>query len=194
VNETDVTNEVTGERPLDPPRRGREVFYPVLHVVAVLAAYVVVGAAAGWLWYKLWTPAEGTVVGHIWFADGDALRGAFSGTGLYVLVAAAAGFGVGLVCAFLGGRRPVLTLVAALAGSVLAAWLMLKIGQDLGPADPQELARTARDQSRLPSALRVSGLSPRLAFPGGTLAALALVFLVFPGNSREASSRGEPRG
>jgi hypothetical protein len=194
VSEIHVTDEVTGERPLDPPRRGREVFYPVLHVIAILAAYVVAGAAAGWAWFKLWTPAQGVVVNHIWFADGDALRGAFSGTGLYVLVAAGTGFGLGLVSAFLGGRRPVLTLVAALAGSVLAAWLMLKIGQDLGPADPQELAKSAADRTRLSSALRVSGLSPRLAFPGGTLAALALVFLVFPDKSREATPRAEPPG
>jgi hypothetical protein len=194
MSETDVTHRDTGESPVPPPSPRPRIVGQVVQVLAILAAYAVVGVVAGWLWHRLWTPSDGVVVNHQWFPGTEALRGEFSGTGLYVLVAAAGGFGLGVACAMVGGRRPVLTLVVALAGSVLAAWLMLKVGQSLGPADPHELAKTAADRTRLPAALRVSGLSPRLAFPAGTLAAMALVFLVFSGNSRELGSSREPRG
>ena len=54
-------------------------------------------------------------------------------------------------------------------------------------------AKTPSDGATLPSALRVSGLSPLLAFPMGTLGALALVFAVFQGNSPNAARRGTSR-
>jgi hypothetical protein len=167
---------------------------PVPFVAAVLATYVLVGLAAGWVWRELWEPAEGVVVQHQWFATGAGLREDFSGTGLYVLIATGAGLALGVLFAILGGVRPVVTLVACLVGSVLAGWLMLTMGQWLGPADPQGLAKDLDDGATLPSALRVSGLTPLLAFTLGTLGALALVFTVFQGNSSERRFDEEPRG
>lgn len=166
----------------------------LLPVVGLLVAYGVVGVAAGWLWHQLWTPAHGVVVGHQWYATGDALRDDFSGTGLYVVVAAVSGLALGLAAALTGGRRPLVTVVAAAAGAVLAAYLMVKVGEGLGPPDPQTLAATTEDGKKLPSALRVTGFSPTLAFPFGTLVALAVVYTMFPGKTREPRLHGEPRG
>lgn len=163
-------------------------------VAVVLATYVLVGLGAGWVWHELWQPAEGVVVQHQWYATGAGLREDFSGTGLYVLIATGAGLGLGVLFAILGGARPVVTLVACVLGSVLAGWLMLQVGEWLGPADPQVLAKDLDDGASLPSALRVSGLSPLLAFSLGTLGALALVFTVFQGNSSEDRFGEEPRG
>ena len=56
------------------------------------------------------------------------------------------------------------------------------------------LAKNLDDGATLPSALRVSGLSPLFAFSLGTLGALALVFTVFQGNSSERRFGEEPRG
>jgi hypothetical protein len=166
----------------------------VLLSVVVLAVYALVGLGAGWAWHGLWQPGDGVVFEKQWYADGEALREDFSGTGLYVLVSSGCGLVLGGVFALLGSRRPVLTVVLCVAGSVLAAWLMLTTGQRLGPADPHELAKTAEDGTRLPSALRVSGTPPLLAFSLGSLAALALVFTVFSDKSGEAGSSAEPRG
>jgi hypothetical protein len=163
-------------------------------VAVVLATYVLVGLGAGWVWHELWQPAEGVVVQHQWYATGAGLREDFSGTGLYVLIATGAGLALGVLFAILGGSRPVVTLVACLVGSVLAGWLMLTVGEWLGPADPQALAKDLDDGASLPSALRVSGFSPLLAFSLGTLGALALVFTVFQGNSSEDRFGEEPRG
>jgi hypothetical protein len=162
-------------------------------VAVVLATYVLVGLGAGWVWHELWQPADGVVVQHQWYATGAGLREDFSGTGLYVLIAAGAGLALGVLFAILGGSRPVVTLVACAVGTVLAGWLMLTVGEWLGPADPQVLAKDLDDGASLPSALRVSGLSPLLAFSLGTLAALALVFTVFQGNSSEDRFGEEPR-
>ena len=162
-------------------------------VAVVLATYALVGLAAGWVWHELWQPAEGVVVQHQWFATGAGLREDFSGTGLYVLIAVAAGLALGVLFAILGGVRPVVTLVACVVGSLLAGWLMLTMGEWLGPADPQVLAKDLDDGATLPSALRVSGLTPLFAFTLGTLGALALVFTVFQGNSSERGSDEEPR-
>jgi hypothetical protein len=159
-----------------------------------VAAYALVGLAAGWLWHELWTPATGVVIQHEWYPSGDALRGDFSGTGLYVLVAAGAGLVLGTACAIVGGRRPLSTVVAAVAGSVLAAYVMTTFGEGLGPTDPHTLAKTLDDGKNLPSALTVTGFSPTLAFTIGTLVALAVVYTIFPGKTREAGLAAEPRG
>ena len=167
---------------------------PALFVVGTLAAYTLVGLAAGWLWHELWTPSTGVVLQHEWYPSGDALRDDFSGTGLYVLVAAGGGLLLGITCAILGGRRPMLTVIAAVAGSALAAYVMTTVGEGLGPADPHALAKTLDDGANLPSSLSVSGFSPKLAFSIGTLVALAVVYTIFPGKTREAGLAAEPRG
>jgi hypothetical protein len=176
-------------------RPSAELRSSVLWVLIVVASYAAVGAAAGWLWHALWTPSVGQVFQHAWYPDEAGLRGDFSGTGLYVLVGAGAGLLLGLVFAFLGGRRPVLTLAAVVAGSALAAWLMVVVGQGLSPAeDPHVVAKTAEDGTKLASTLRVTGLSPLLALPMGSLAAVALVYVMFSGSSDDPGSGKEPRG
>jgi hypothetical protein len=195
-----MSERVTDEPPLQGSAARGSVFRgslrgsPVLFAVVVLSAYALVGVAAGWMWHELWHATDGVVVQKQWYADGEGLRQEFSGTGLYVLVAAGAGLLLGGLFAVVGGTRPVLTLALCAAGSMLAGWLMLKVGEGLGPPDPHELAKTADDGTRLPGALTVSGLPPLLAFSFGSLAALALVFTLFPEKSSEAGSGPEPRG
>lgn len=168
---------------------------PVVWVLIVVASYAVVGAAAGWLWHALWNPTVGRVIQGGWYPDEAGLRGDFSGTGLYVLIAAGAGLLLGLVVAIFGGRRPMLTLAAVVVGSALAAWLMVLVGEGLSPAeDPHVAAETAKEGDKLPSTLRVSGLTPVLMLPMGSLAAVALVYVMFSGSSSDQGLRKEPRG
>ena len=189
-----VIDPDTGQ-PVPPPRRRRlggslssvgSVFSlaAALSAGAVLAAYAAAGVALSWVWFWLWSPADGQVFSHQWYASGEALRGDFSGTALYVLLALGGGALLGVLSAMLAGQRPMLTTVAAVLGSLLAGWLMLHLGQGLGPPDPQVLAKTADDATHLPSTLRVTGTSPRFAFTMGTLAALGFVFTIFPGRDR----------
>ena len=151
---------------------------PVLGPVLVVLAFALGGVAAGFVWERLWSPPSGVVVDHRWGpADAVALQQEFSGTGWYVVVAVVTGLLLGLGAALLADRTPVLTLAAVVGGAALGAWLMLRGGVALGPADPQRLAATAEDGTRLPAQLSVSGWSPYGALPLGALVGLILVFI-----------------
>jgi len=158
--------------------------------VAILA---VAGVVAGVVWHWAWTPPSGAVVDHRWVAEDEAsLRGQFSGTGWYVVVGSVAGLVAGALAALLLDRTPLLTLLGVVLGSVLGAWLMYLVGVALGPSDPAELARTAKDGTHLPAALSVSGASPFIALPAGALVAVALVFLGLSAVQRSSGADQTP--
>ena len=173
------------------PVRWRLLLPYALQALAVLAIFAVVGALAGVVWEWLWTPPTGVVVHHQWLQDETGLRGDFSGTGIYVLVAVVAGLLTGAVVALLLDRSELLTLVAVVVGALLAGWLMHRVGSALGPADPHQLARTARDGTHLPARLVLSGSSATRAFPGGALLGLTVVFLGFSRLRRSSVRRDD---
>jgi hypothetical protein len=155
---------------------------PLVVVVLVLLAYAVVGVVAGFVWERVWTPPTEIVQQHKpYYQDYGSLRRVFTGTGLYVLVAAAASAALGLVVGLFSRRREVLTLVAVVVGSTLAALLMWKVGVRLGPASPTVAAAKAADNTRLQGNLSVSGHSPFVIWPMVSVLVLALVFFVWPG-------------
>jgi hypothetical protein len=146
-------------------------------VLLVLVAFAVAGALAGAVWEWVWTPPTGVALGKEFLLDGDGLRGDFSGTALYVVVAAVAGLLVGVLVAVLSDRDELATLVVVAVGSVLAGWLMLRTGVALGPPDPGPLARSADDYTPLVDQLAVAGRSPFVAFPAGALLGLIVIFI-----------------
>lgn len=161
-------------RPVERSWPLREVV-EVLVVVAVLAA---VGALAGVVWEWVWTAPRGVVTQHEWVPmDAENLQAEFTATGWYVVIGSVAGLLTGAVVALLLDRVPLLTLAGVVVGSVLGAWLMLRVGAALGPPDPHRLAETAKDGAHLADQLKVSRWSPWIAFPGGALVGLALVFI-----------------
>lgn len=147
----------------------------------VVVVLLVVGAVGDLVWQWLWDAPRGVVVGHRWVQDEVGLRGDFAGTGTYVAVAVTAGVLSGLGVALASRRHEMVTLAALVVGSLLAGWVMYRVGVALAPADPQALARTARAGTRLPGTLRVSGASPFLALPAGALVGLVVVFVGLAG-------------
>jgi hypothetical protein len=146
-------------------------------VVAVVALFAAGGMLAGLVWEWLWTPPSGVVVDGEWLLDTEALRADFSGTALYVLVATVTGLLLGTLAAMLFDRHELATLVAVVAGSALAAWLMWQVGHRLGPPDPELVARSAEDGARVPGRLEVVGRSPFAALPSGALLGVVVVFI-----------------
>jgi hypothetical protein len=166
-------------------RSGRGVV--VLQFVLAVLVLAGVGALAGVVWEWVWSPAVGVVADHQWVAEDEAgLRGQFSGTGWFVVVATVAGLVAGVVVALFLDRVPLLTLLAVVVGSVVGTWLMLHVGSALGPPDPDHLARTAKGGTHLPAQLEVSRRSPWIALPAGALVGLAVVFV---GLSRRSGNR-----
>lgn len=159
----------------------------------VVVVLLVVGAVGGLVWQWLWNAPRGVVVDHRWVQDEVGLRGDFAGTGTYVAVAAAAGLLAGLVVAVASRRHEVVTLAALVVGSLLAGWVMYRVGVALAPTDPDTLARTARAGTRLPGTLRVSGASPFAALPSGALVGLIVVFVGLAGR-RERHAEVAPAG
>ena len=158
---------------------------PWRFAIAVLAAYVVVGALAGVVWEWVWTPPAQFVQQHqLYYVDYSALRRVFDGTGLYVLVAAIAsraGRARGLR-AHPPPRAAHPGLV--ILGSVLAALVMRQVGYALGPPDPAIAAAHAADGTRLRDHLQVAGVTPLLVWPMTSLFMVALTFFAWPGHSR----------
>jgi hypothetical protein len=148
----------------------------VLQGLAVVAVFAGVGALCGLLWFRLWDVPQGVVAGHEWYTDETGLRADFSGTGLYVVIAVLAGLLVGALAAWRCDRSELVTLVAVLGGSILAGYLMLRVGYHRSAPDPHHLALVAKDGTKLDGALRVGSGPPKAAFPFGALLGLAVVY------------------
>jgi hypothetical protein len=162
-------------------RRRAPVLGAALLVLEVLVAYALVGLVAGLVWEAVWVPPDQVVQQHqVYAVDYASLRRMFTGTGLYVIVAAVASTLTALVVGLLTRRREVVVLVAVALGSGLAAGMMREVGISRGPVDPTTLAASAADGVHLPGALDVSGFSPYLVWPMMSLLVLAVVFFSWP--------------
>lgn len=156
-----------------------------VQVVVVVVVFAAVGAGAGWLWRQLWDAPSGLTAGGVWYTDETGLRASFSGVALFVVVAAGAGLVLGVLAAWLLHRSELATMAAVVAGSALAAYVMLRVGHHLSPPDPQVLAKTAEDGTRLRGDLRVDAWPPRGSFTFGALVGLAVVYAGSMGRTPE---------
>ena len=176
-----------------PARRSPWLVVPA-QALAIVALFAAVGAAAGWLWYKLWDVPSGVVSGGQWYTGEAGLRDDFQGVGWYITLALVAGLVLGMLTAWLFDRSELVTLGAVLVGSALAAYIMLRVGTHLSPPDPHELAKTAQDGDKLKGALRIDSWAPKGAFPFGALIGLALVYAVSIGRPPRRGHPGKPVG
>jgi len=177
--------------PVEPAGGWRPPLRLLLRALGVVAVLAAAGALAGVVWQWWWSPPGGIVLHHQWVQFETDARHDFSGTGTYVVVAVVAGALVAGVIAFLLDGAEAWTLVAVLAGSLLAGWLMHRVGVALGPPDPDPLAASAADGTRLPANLVVSGDTTWRAFPAGALAGLVIVWLGL--SSKKARAAGPDR-
>lgn len=165
----------------------------VVLVLEVLIAYALVALVAGLVWEAVWAPPDQVVQQHqVYPADYEALRRIFTGTGIYVIVAAVASSLTALVVSLLTRRRELVVLVAVALGSGMAAGVMREVGISRGPVDPTTLAATTANGVHLPGALDVSGFSPYLVWPMTSLLVLAVVFFAWP-RSPDALAGGRSR-
>ena len=88
-------------------------------MVLVLVAFGVGGVLAGLLWHALWTPPSGLYVQEKWHVDATGAPRDVSGTGLYVLVAAAAGIVLGFASALTARGHELARAVERLHGGRL---------------------------------------------------------------------------
>jgi hypothetical protein len=186
---TDPWPQMEWSPPAQPAPRERSVV-PAIQSVVILVLFTGAGVLCGWVWWKIWSPAPtGVVFERQWIPQPatEGLSAEFAGTGWYVVVAVVAGLVLGLLAGLLLDRNEIVTLVAVAAASVLAAWLMFRVGVSFSAPDPEVLAKTAKEGTELPGRLDLAGpvhpfgltlddqvRSPMLAFPIGAMAGLAI--------------------
>ena len=126
---------------------------PVLRrVLAVLALFVVGGAAGGVLWERLWDAPTGIAFDGTWYLEPAGPDFSFEAIALFVMIA----FPLGLVLAVLVGLwrgHETVTVVTVLVAAGIAAAVMYAVGSTLGPPDPQALAAGRPDYTPVPSDL-----------------------------------------
>ena len=148
---------------------------------------VALGGLGGWLWWTWWgPPADGKVydtqAGPTWYPTpfDPGVTQDFSGTATYVVV----GLGMALLLGVVGGwvcrRQAVHGLLAVAVASAAAAAVMGVIGMAQSPADPQERADDVEIGTVLPGHLEVSGWTPYLVWPVGSLLGYLVVMLALP--------------
>lgn len=178
----------------DPDRSRRGLLAGAVRLgLLVLVAYAVLGAVAGVVWEWVWTPPGQVIVQHhVLYDSYSSLRRVFTGTGLYVLVAAVASALLALLVTVLVRGRELVVLVTVLLGSAIAAALMWRVGTLLGPGDPATVAAHTAGRTTVPGNLTVVGKSPYLIWPMASLFVLALVYFAWPA-SFATGDHGRPR-
>ena len=152
-----------------------------------LVTLALVGVVAGVLWSQLADPVVATRTADGVGSGETDLAKQVSADGWFAVLGFVGCLLAGVVLTVWRRTDEVLTLVALVAGAVLAAWLCSKVGALLGP-DPaaQTLAdaavgKTAEDQ------LQVHTWVVYLAWPFGAVLGSVLVLLGLPGSGRSAA-------
>lgn len=161
---------------------------------------VALGAAGGWLWWAWWGPAPDgkvydTSAGPTWYPDpfDPGITRDFSGTADFVVIAFGLALLLGVVGGWLARDRALAGLAAVTLASVVAGALMTVVGLVQSPSDPQDRVDDVKIGTELPGHLEVSGWTPYLTWPVGSLLGYLVVMLAL--NSRTPSDeqqRPEP--
>jgi len=148
-------------------------------IVVVLA---IVGALCGLLWRSLLDVPHGVVASHQWFPDpwDQGERSSFAATGWYVAIALGVGLVLGVLAAWLSRAQELVTLAAVLVGSMIGAWLMLRVGLHGAPPDPRLAAAHAADGTRLSGTISRPGVAALVTWPMAAVAVVGAIFLLIP--------------
>jgi len=175
------------------PRRGRGLRPALRQAAVIVVVFAIAGVICGFIWEAVWSPEPGEVVKHVWypFSWDRAMPTDFAGTGWYVMVSIVAGLLLGAVLSWLQDRAELLTLAAMVVGGLLAAYLMRVVGLHRGPGDPQRIAKTAADGTKLPTELKLASWWLLTVLPGAALAGLSVVFLLVPKRGSRTATKSE---
>lgn len=191
-----MTGPLAGPLPETPPaplkERIRRGLRPALGDAVVVAAWFAVLGLVGAVVWEMVTPlaaytrtAENGTMGE------EELARQFGATGWYVVVAAAGGVLSGLVLLLLRRRNPVLVVVLVALGGALATLVMVRVGLEIGPADPNAVLPSVDVGDEVPLRLRPEGSGVYLVWSIAALAGAMAALLFF--ESRDERSAREER-
>ncbi|HET6165370.1 MAG TPA: hypothetical protein VFE07_00965 [Marmoricola sp.] len=141
----------------------------VRDVVIVLAWFAALGVLCAVIWWQVTPLAEFTRTSDNAQMGEDQLGRQVSSDGWYFTIAAAAGLLSGIVLLAARRRDPIAMVVLVAAGSVLASWVMVRVGLWLGPADPGKALAHVPVGGKVPMQLQTHADGVRFAWPVAAL-------------------------
>jgi hypothetical protein len=126
----------------------------VLDAALVLVWFAVVGVLGAVVWWQLTPLAEFTRTATTAQMDEAQLGRQVATDGWYVAIAAVGGLLSGIALVGLRRRDPLAMVVLVAVGGLLAAWLMVRIGLWLGPADPKTVLHDVAVGGKVPLQLK----------------------------------------
>jgi hypothetical protein len=155
--------------------------HPLLRDAAiVLAWFAVVGMIGALLWWQLTPLAEFTRTDTTAQMNEAELGRQVATDGWYVAIAAVGGLLSGIALLGLRRRDPLAMVVLVAVGGLLAAWLMVRIGLWLGPADPKTVLRDVAVGDKVPLQLKPHAGDVRFNLGTGRDYLVPVVAFVWP--------------
>ena len=162
----------------------------------VLAWFLVLAVLAAVVWWQLTPLAEYTRTADNAQMDEQELGRQVAADGWYVVIAAVGGLFSGIMLLSLRRRDPVATVLLVVLGSLACAWVMLRVGLWLGPADPKSVLPHAAVGSKVPLQLEPKATGVVLVWP--VMALVGAIGVIWGTDdvraARPAPSGSEPEG
>jgi hypothetical protein len=175
------------------PVRRRDPGRIAVDVAVVLVVAVLLGLLAGLLLPQLVDPVTVTRTGNGVVRDEVALSQQFDLEGWYSVLAAIGGVLLGAVMVAWRRTDEVVTLLAVVAGALVASWLSAEVALALGPDDPTQLLSDAAEGTTASAALTLTADVVHWVWP--LFAVLgALVYLISPLSERPLEEAVRPEG
>lgn len=183
--------ELTPEAPEATGPRPSPLRHPLVADVLIVLAWFVVAAVVGALvWWQVTPLAAYTRTATDAGMGEDQLGRQVSADGWFFAIALLGGLVSGVALLALRRRDPVVTVVLVTLGGLLAAWLMLRVGLWLGPADPEGVLKDVAVGGKVPLQLETHTTGVFLAWPIGALLGATVVLW----GSDESHPRDDDRG
>lgn len=133
----------------------RLLSHPVARDLAVvLVWFVALGVLAAVVWWQLTPLADYTRTATNAEMGEEQLGQQVAADGWYLTIGAVCGLLSGVALLSLRWRDPLLMVAAVTVGSLLGAWVMLRVGLWLGPADPKSVLPHAAVGAKVPMQLK----------------------------------------
>jgi hypothetical protein len=141
------------ELPAAAPRR--PLAHPVVRDLAVvLVWFVALGVLAAVIWWQVTPLADYTRTATSAEMGEEQLGRQVSADGWYLTIGAFGGLLSGIALLSLRWRDPLLMVASVTVGSLLCAWVMLRVGLWLGPPDPKTVLPHVAVGTKVPLQLK----------------------------------------
>ncbi|MCW2781882.1 MAG: hypothetical protein JWR35_2331 [Marmoricola sp.] len=158
-------------------KAGPDVRAVLVDAGIVLGTFALLGVIGAFIWHQVTPLATYTATKDNALMDQLQLAKQVSTDGWFFMIALGGGLLAGAGLMWWRGRDPVVTVVLIALGSALAAFLMVRVGLDLGPGDLKAAFAKAAVGEKVPIRLAPHGGDVRLNLLGVHLSAPIVSFM-----------------